>query len=94
MKVATVNHAAFDVNQTDVTLRKGILFEFCTESGSFLLAVIQKADEGRNWIAADQVSFNFLIEKGFYYSSYAVFKESLLIVHDVIKQVKGSFHVV
>ena len=61
MKVATVNHAAFDVNQTDVTLRKGILFEFCTESGSFLLAVIQKSDE-RNWIAADQVSSLFLVD--------------------------------
>lgn len=65
VKAATVNHTAFDVNQTDVTLRKGILFEFCTESGSFLLAVIQKSDERRNWIAADQVSFIFLFEKGF-----------------------------
>lgn len=65
MKVATVNHAAFDVYQTDVTLRKGILFEFCTESGRFLLAVIQKSDEGRNWIAADQVSSISLLKRIF-----------------------------
>lgn len=72
VKAATIDHAATDVKQTDAMLRKGILLEFRKESGTYLLAVIQKPDGKRNWIAADQVGLNLFVKEGHYDHFHAV----------------------
>jgi hypothetical protein len=46
---------AAESKQAEVVLRKGVLFEFTKESGKSLLAVVQKAEGKRTWIAMDQV---------------------------------------
>ena len=56
-KKTTTCQATIVTKQVDVQLHKGSLFEFCKESGKSLLAVVQKADGKKNWIAADQVDY-------------------------------------
>lgn len=87
VKAATVDHAATDVTQTDSILRKGNLLEFRKESGTCLLAVVQKPDGKRNWIAADQVGINSFVKEGRYDSFHAI--DSRLKFLHVLKQVKG-----
>ncbi|CAK9266221.1 unnamed protein product [Sphagnum jensenii] len=45
---------AAESKQAEVALRKGVLFEFTKESGKSLLAVVQKAEGKKTWIAMDQ----------------------------------------
>jgi hypothetical protein len=46
---------AAESKQAEVALRKGVLVEFTKESGKSLLAVVQKAEGKKTWIAMDQV---------------------------------------
>lgn len=48
--------ASTDLNQSEGTLRKGVLLEFSKETGKHVLGVIQRPEGKRNWVAADQAS--------------------------------------
>lgn len=52
----TTNVASTDLKQSEGTLRKGVLLEFSKELGKHVLAVIQKPEGKRNWVATDQAS--------------------------------------
>ncbi len=52
---------AAESKQAEVALRKGVLFEFTKESGKSLLAVVQKAEGKKTWIAMDQVGLISLL---------------------------------
>ncbi|XP_024394538.1 ribonuclease II, chloroplastic/mitochondrial [Physcomitrium patens] len=53
-KAAIVNETTTDVKHSEGTLRKGVLLEFSKESGKYVLAVIQRPEGKKNWVAADQ----------------------------------------
>lgn len=55
-KAAIVNETTTDMKHSEGTLRKGVLLEFSKESGKYVLAVIQRPEGKKNWVAADQAS--------------------------------------
>ncbi|KAL3692670.1 hypothetical protein R1sor_006321 [Riccia sorocarpa] len=61
LKAATQSPASVLTSQAEAAIKKGALLEFERESGKIILAVAQKPDGKKNWIAVDQAGNSYSV---------------------------------